>query len=44
MIKGLLSEIVFHGDKGAVVPFSRIDDLRTDIIDIKKWKLSYRLV
>lgn len=35
MIDALLSEIVSHGDRGAVVPFSRIDDLKKDMTDLK---------
>jgi hypothetical protein len=31
MIKGLLDEIISHGDQGAVVPFSRIIDIKNDM-------------
>ena len=36
MIKGLLNEIVAHGDRGAVVPISRYDDLKHEMEDLKK--------
>ena len=35
MIRGLLDEIVSHGDRGAVVPFSRIDDIKSDMVALK---------
>jgi len=35
MIKNLLDLIVSHGDRGAVVPFIRINDLKRDMIDLK---------
>jgi len=35
LIKRLLDEIVAHGDRGAVVPFSRIDDIKNDMTDLK---------
>jgi epoxyqueuosine reductase len=35
MIKGLLDEIISHGDRGAVVPFSRVNDLKKDMFDLK---------
>jgi epoxyqueuosine reductase len=35
MINGLLNEIASHGNRGAVAPFSRIDDLKKDMLDLK---------
>ena len=35
MIKNLLNEIISHGDRGAVVPISRVDDLKQDMYDLK---------
>jgi len=35
MIEQLLNEIVSHGDRGAVVPFSRVDDLKKDLTALK---------
>lgn len=35
MIKTFLNEISTHGDKGAVVPISRIDDIKQDLEDLK---------
>lgn len=35
MIKDLLNEIVSHGDRGAVVPISRINDLKQDMYDLQ---------
>ena len=35
MINLLLDEIKSHGDRGAVVPFSRVDNLKKDMIDLK---------
>ena len=35
VIQGLLDEIISHGDRGAVVPISRIGDLKKDMIDLK---------
>ena len=35
MIDNLLKEIYAHGDRGAVVPFSRVDDLKKDMLDLK---------
>ena len=35
MINGLLDEISGHGDRGAVVPFSRIDDIKSDMTALK---------
>jgi epoxyqueuosine reductase len=35
MINDLLSVIRSHGNRGAVVPFSRIDDLKKDMVDLK---------
>jgi epoxyqueuosine reductase len=36
MIRGLLDEIISHGDRGAVVPFSRIIDLKKDMMILKQ--------
>ncbi|MCL2096593.1 MAG: 4Fe-4S binding protein [Oscillospiraceae bacterium] len=35
MIKNLLDLIVSHGDRGTVVPFTRINDLKRNMIDLK---------
>jgi hypothetical protein len=35
MIKSLINEISSHGDRGAVVPIFRIDDLKRDLEDLK---------
>jgi len=35
MLKGLLDEIISHGDRGAIVPFSRVDGLKQDMIELK---------
>ena len=35
MIRGLLDDITSHGDQGAVVPFSRVEDLKKDMIALK---------
>jgi len=35
VIENLLNEIVSHGDRGAVVPNSRIDDLKQDMADLR---------
>jgi epoxyqueuosine reductase len=35
MIKGLLDKIVFQGDRGVVVPISRVDDLKQDMYDLQ---------
>jgi len=35
MIKNLLDEIISRGDRGAVVPVSRIDDLKRDMYDLQ---------
>ena len=35
MIRGLLDEIASHGDRGAAVPFSRVEDLKNDMIALK---------
>jgi epoxyqueuosine reductase len=35
MINGLLSEIISHGNQGAVVPFSRVADIKKDMLDLK---------
>ena len=35
MINNLLSEIVSQGDRGAVVPFSRIDDIKQDMVELQ---------
>ena len=35
MIQSLLNEIASHGNKGAIVPISRIDDLKQDMEDLK---------
>ena len=35
MIKGLLNEIHANGNRGAVMPFYRIDDLKKDMITLK---------
>ena len=35
MIRGLLDEITSHGDRGAITPFSRIEDLKNDLIALK---------
>jgi len=35
MVKGLLEEIANHGDRGAVAPFSRIEDLKRDMAALK---------
>jgi epoxyqueuosine reductase len=35
MIKNLLNEIVSHGDRGAVVPISCVDDLKQDMFDLQ---------
>ena len=35
MIQGLLDEIFTHGDRGAVVPFSRIGDIKSDMTALK---------
>lgn len=35
MIEGLIHAITSHGDRGAVVPFFRIDDLKKDMLEVK---------
>ena len=35
MIGGLLDEITSHGDRGAIVPFSRIEDIKSDMTALK---------
>ena len=35
MAKGLLDEITSHGDRGAVLPFSRVEDVRQDVLALK---------
>ena len=35
MIKSLMNTIASHGDRGAVVPFSRVDDLKNDMLELK---------
>jgi len=35
MIKKLLNEIASHGDRGAIIPFSRIGELKKDMIALK---------
>ena len=35
MIIRLLNEIASHGDRGAIIPFSRIDELKKDMIALK---------
>ena len=35
MINGLLNEIASHGNQGAVVSFSRIDDIKRDMLELK---------
>jgi len=35
MIKNLLNEMISHRDRGAVVPISRIEDLKQDMYDLK---------
>ncbi len=34
MIKGLLEAITFDGDRGAVVPFSRLAEIKKDMVDL----------
>ena len=40
MVEELLKEIASHGDMGSVVPFSRIEDIKRDIISIKNGDFS----
>ena len=35
MIKGLLDAIASHGNRGAVVPFPRIEDLKKDMLEVQ---------
>ena len=35
MITGLLNEFIIQGDRGAVVPFSRIENLKKDMMDLQ---------
>jgi len=35
MINGLLSIVIAHGDRGAVVPFSHVSDIKNDMFDLK---------
>ena len=35
MISDLLNEIISHGDRGAVVPFSRVNDIKQDMIELQ---------
>ena len=35
MIKGLLDKITSQGDRGAIVPFSRINDIKNDMTSLK---------
>ena len=35
MVNGLISEIRANGDRGAVVPFYRVNDLKNDMLDLK---------
>ena|GEM_PF-6051278 len=43
MINGLLSIVIAHGDRGAVVPFLHVYDIKKDMFDLKKWRVSYEL-
>ena len=35
MIKDLLNEMILHGNRGAIVPICRIDDLKQDMRDLQ---------
>lgn len=44
MVQGLLNEIALHGERGAVVPISRADDLKRDIEELADGEFQTRWI